>query len=187
MSDKLKNIIKERIKKMMEDSSTGAGGATFIGGDGAQTATLKAFNKDKDAPGTASKYYYKLGYELAETDNPGANLGPGPKASETGVKDNYYVKKWKFKPVPKKIKGSGLEVKKLFELDTKYNEFQQREIDALKQIEEIINQLSPALDNARDRVISAYNNDPDSYDVVISTQLALKFLNDALTLLKGEE
>ena len=27
----------------------------------------------------------------------------------------------------------------------------------------------------------------DSYDVVVSTQLALKFLNDALTLLKGEE
>ena len=49
--------------------------------------------------------------------NPGATLGPGPKASEEGVKDNYYVKKFKYKLVPKDKngnyvqKGSGLEVK----------------------------------------------------------------------------
>ena len=186
MRDRIKNIIKERIKKMMEASSTGAGGATFIGGDGAQTATLKAFNQDKDAPGAANKFYYKLGYELAETGNPGANLGPGPKASETGVKDNYYVKKWKFKPVSDKIKGSGLEVTQLFE-DNKFNEFQQREINTLDEIETTINQLSPALDNARDTVISAYSADPNTYEVVIATQLALKFLNNALNLLKGEK
>lgn len=49
----------------------------------------------------------------------GATLGPGPKAGPDGVKDNYYVKKFKYKLVPKKKgtyvqKGSGLEVKKLF-------------------------------------------------------------------------
>ncbi len=44
----------------------------------------------------------------------GADLGPGPKASEDGVNDNYYVKAFKYKLVPKKIKGSGLEVNKLF-------------------------------------------------------------------------
>ena len=43
-----------------------------------------------------------------------ADLGPGPKASEDGVNDNYYVKAFKYKLVPKKIKGSGLEVNKLF-------------------------------------------------------------------------
>lgn len=47
----------------------------------------------------------------------GATMGPGPKASEEGVKDNYYVKKFKYKLVPKDKngnyvqKGSGLEVK----------------------------------------------------------------------------
>ncbi len=47
----------------------------------------------------------------------GATLGPGPKASEEGVKDNYYVKKFKYQLVPKDKngnyvqKGSGLEVK----------------------------------------------------------------------------
>ena len=51
--------------------------------------------------------------------NPGASLGPGPKAGPDGVTDNYYVKGFKYKLVPKKNgtyvqMGSGLEVKKLF-------------------------------------------------------------------------
>tara|TARA_R110001592_G_scaffold83428_5_gene247076 strand:+ start:1000 stop:1581 length:582 start_codon:yes stop_codon:yes gene_type:complete len=52
--------------------------------------------------------------------NPGATLGPGPAASEDGVKDNAYVKQFKYQLVPKDKngnyvqKGSGLEVKNLF-------------------------------------------------------------------------
>ena len=48
-------------------------------------------------------------------EGPGATLGPGPKAGPDGVKDNYYVKAFKYRLVPKKIKGSGLEVKQLYE------------------------------------------------------------------------
>ena len=33
-------------------------------------------------------------------NNPGASLGPGPKAGPDGVKDNYYVKKY-YKENPK--------------------------------------------------------------------------------------
>ena len=50
----------------------------------------------------------------------GATLGPGPAAGEDGVKDNAYVKQFKYKLVPKNKngtyvqKGSGLEVNKLF-------------------------------------------------------------------------
>jgi hypothetical protein len=53
-------------------------------------------------------------------ENIGATLGPGPKAGPEGVKDNYYVKKFQYKLVPKDKKGnyvqkgSGLEVKNLF-------------------------------------------------------------------------
>ena len=53
-------------------------------------------------------------------NDPGATLGPGPAASEDGVKDNAYVKQFKYQLVPKNKngtyvqKGSGLEVKKLF-------------------------------------------------------------------------
>ena len=51
------------------------------------------------------------------TEQPGEDLGPGPKASEDGVKDNAYVKQFKYQLVPKDKngnyvqKGSGLEVK----------------------------------------------------------------------------
>ncbi len=57
---------------------------------------------------------------LGEEKDPGATLGPGPAASEDGVKDNAYVKQFKYKLVPKNKngnyvqKGSGLEVKKLY-------------------------------------------------------------------------
>jgi len=57
---------------------------------------------------------------LGEEKDPGATLGPGPAASEDAVKDNAYVKQFKYKLVPKNKngnyvqKGSGLEVKKLF-------------------------------------------------------------------------
>lgn len=152
MRDKIKNIIKERIKKMMETSGTGTGGATFAGGEGAQYASKYSFKKGTNEKGVKNPYYYKLGW----------------------------------KPVPNKIKGSGLEVKKLFE-DNKYNEFQQDILADFNKIEELINQLSPAMDNAKDKVISTYNANPDTYDVVISTKMIIDFLEKTLTLLKGEE
>ena len=70
-----------KIKGIDETSSTGGNtaGASFSPGTGEQYATPYAFNKNKKAKGSASNYYYKLG----------------------------------FKPVPKKIKGSGVEVKQL--------------------------------------------------------------------------
>ena len=109
--DKLKEIIRAKIKEM---SATGQGGASFTPGQGEGYATPAAFNKNKNAKGTADKYYYKLGYKLVKEADPGATLGPGPKAGPEGVKDNYYVKALNFKPVPNKIKGSGLPVKQLW-------------------------------------------------------------------------
>ena len=74
------------------------------------------------AGGYLTKYAFakkvKAPKELEE--NIGATLGPGPKAGPEGVKDNYYVKKFQYKLVPKDKKGnyvqkgSGLEVKNLF-------------------------------------------------------------------------
>ena len=154
MRDKIKNIIKEKLKQVKEMSATGTGGATMTPGSGAQYATKYSFKKGTNEKGVKNPYYYKLGW----------------------------------KPVPDKIKGSGLEVKQLFEDDNKYNEFQQKELDNLDQIEKLIQtNLSPALDNAKDAVIGAYNGDPSSYQVVRSTGLALQFLKDAIKLLNGEE
>jgi hypothetical protein len=68
-----------------------------------------------------SKYAFKIPKKHKEIkENIGATLGPGPKAGPEGIKDNYYIKKFQYKLVPKDKngnyvqKGSGLEVKNLF-------------------------------------------------------------------------
>lgn len=70
------------------------------------------------AGGYLTKYAFRLPKKQKKIkEGVGATLGPGPKASEEGVKDNYYVKKFAYKLVPKDKngnyvqKGSGLEVK----------------------------------------------------------------------------
>jgi len=88
----------------LEEISTSAGAGSYL----SKYAFAKKVRKPKELE--------KLGYKEVN-EGVGANLGPGPKASEEGVKDNYYVKKFKYKLVPKNKdgnyvqKGSGLEVK----------------------------------------------------------------------------
>ena len=86
--DRLKKAIKAVLKEM---SMTGGGtaGAAFTPGVGMNYATPKAFKKKKIK--TENKTPYGTG-----------NLGPGPKATEHGVKDNYYVKAFGFKLVDRK-------------------------------------------------------------------------------------
>lgn len=54
-----------KIKGIDEASISGGGvaGGSFEAGTGEQYATPFAFNKDKKAKGTASNYYYKLGFK----------------------------------------------------------------------------------------------------------------------------
>ena len=88
----------ERVKGMNEMSATG-GSASMTTGTGSQYATKYAFKKKED---------------LNES-NPGSSLGLGPKASEEGVKDNAYVKQFKYRLVdPKKL------AKQSKAIDTKY-------------------------------------------------------------------
>jgi hypothetical protein len=72
----LKNKIKKIIKEMSM-SGGGTAGAASTPWIGMNYATPKAFKKT-------------------------GNIGPGPKANENGVKDNYYVKKLGFIPVDRK-------------------------------------------------------------------------------------
>ena len=174
MSDRIKNIVKETIKRLKESSSTGGGGASMSPGTG---------------PQYAAKYAYKLtGYEPVDESNIGASLGPGPKAGPEGVKDNYYVKTWKYKLVPKKIKNSDLEVKELFENEpTEADKFQQERIKAFSTIENGLNSLSPMISNAKNQTIEFYQNNPGSSEIIISTDLILEYIEDIKKLLKGEE
>ena len=55
------------------------------------------------AGGYLTKYAFKLPKNYKKVDEGvGATLGPGPKATEKGVRDNYYVKKFNYKLVDRK-------------------------------------------------------------------------------------
>jgi len=165
---KLKETIR---KKLAEMSATGTGGASFSPGEGMNYATPKAFKKTKIKEG------------------PGATLGMGPSAGAEGVKDNAYVKQFKYKLVPKKIKGSGLEVKQLFEDDmlNEYNDFQQERIQAFEEVENQLNSLLPLISNAKNETAEFYAENPGSYEVVTATDLILEYIKDIKTLLTGEQ
>lgn len=128
---------------------------------------------------------HSTGYEYILKENIGAILGPGPKASNDGVKDNAYIKQFKYSLVPKKIKGSGLEVKQLFEAkDVK--SFQQERISAFDAIEQQLNDIYKMLSNAKNETSDYYSENPGSYEVVKATDLILDYIKDIKDLLKGE-
>jgi hypothetical protein len=58
--DKLKEIIRKKLKEM---SVTNVGGASFSGGEGANYATPAAFASKTNSKGTKNIYYYKLGFK----------------------------------------------------------------------------------------------------------------------------
>jgi hypothetical protein len=161
---KLKEIIR---KKLAEMSATGTGGASFSPGGGMNYATPKAFKKTKIKEG------------------PGATLGMGPNAGAEGVKDNAYVKQFKYKLVPEKIKGSGLEVKQLWEEDTlnEVNEFQQQRLDALDEIETLMNEIGPLISNAKNETIELYSGNAGSYDITKPIEMVKSYLQDIKQLL----
>jgi len=134
--------------------------------------------------------------EQSSTSQGGASFTPGtgaqyatPKAfnkdtNSKGAKNIYYYKLG-WKAVPKKIKGSGLEVKKLYEGEAK--DFQQERISMFDKIEDEFNTLSPLISNAKNSTIEYYNENPGSYAIVRSTDLILDYIKDIKQLLKGEE
>jgi len=178
----------ERVKRLkesdIEEISTtggGAGAASFSAGTGMQYATPYAFRLKGKKPNI--KAYKELGYKEVK-ENIGATLGPGPKASSDGVKDSAYVKQFKYKLVPKKIKDSGLEVKQLFEDDTPQAKFQKKRVDAFNVIEKELNDIYKMISNAKDETLDYYKDNPSSYAIVKSTDLIIDYLRDIKSLLK---
>jgi hypothetical protein len=159
--EKIKEIIR---KKLAEMSATGMGGASFSPGQGMNYATPKAFKKTKNIK-----------------EGPGATLGMGPSAGPEGVKDNAYVKQFKYKLVPKKIKGSGLEVKQLFEDEkTDVEKFQEERINEFDQIQDELNTL---ISNAKNQTIEYYKANPGKFSIYKPTSMALEYIKKAQKLL----
>jgi len=72
---------------------------------------------------------------------------------------------------------------RLNEADPKRIEFQNQRIDAFKAIEARLNSLYPAIDRAKDETIAYYKENPQSYSVVVPTDLIMDYLNDIEELL----
>jgi hypothetical protein len=144
--------------------------------------------------------YTQAGYEKV-TEGPGATMGPGPKAGEEGVKDNVYVKKFKYKLVNQKAlnkAAKGIEVKALWEAedidkfledmritDPSKREFISSRLRAFDEIEEKLNKLIPLLQQAKHKTMDFYRSKPESYSIVYGTDLAKDYLNDIIELFKN--
>jgi hypothetical protein len=179
---------KKSLRKEQSTTGGGAGAAGSKPGYGMQTAPLATFNPNKKAKGTADTYAYRLsGFKPVKTEGIGATLGPGPVATEKGVQDNYYVKGFKYKLVPDKIKGSGLEVKQLWEEDTNSSKgFHQERIEAFDKIENELNDIYKMLSNAKNKTAEYYNSNPGSYGIVYPTDLVLDYIKDIKNILTRE-
>lgn len=141
--------------------------------------------------------------EESSTSQGGASFTPGSgaqyatpyafkKKNKSNKSNNIYKYKLSSpfnKPVPKKIKGSGLEVKQLFEKEelTEYSDFQQKRINVFDEVEEKLNSLGPLLSNAKNATAEYYNENPGAYTIIYSTDMINGLLDDIKELLKQTE
>jgi hypothetical protein len=160
--EKIKDIIR---KKLAEMSATQAGGATAVSGPGEAYGPKKSFKKVNEGPG--------------------ATLGMGPSAGPEGVKDNAYVKQFKYKLVPKNPKPKSFDIKKLWEDETlnEMNDVQKRRIASLDEIEKLMNEIQPLVSNAKNETIELYGGNAGSYDINKPIEIVLSYLKEIKQLL----
>jgi len=117
-----------------------------------------------------------------------------------GAKNIYYYKLG-FKPVPKKIPGSGLEVKQLFKETNMYKyklpeaanqpqsvaQYQNQRMLGFDRITDLLGQIQPLLDDAKAETEKYYKENPKSYAVVYGTDLIQDYLKDIISVLKNED
>jgi hypothetical protein len=181
-----KNYLEEynKIKSLSEESTTGGGvgQANYTSGtEGENIATRYAFSKKKLKEG------------------PGASVGPGPKAGPEGVKDNTYVKNFKYTLVDKKAlnkAAKGIDVKPLWEAEFDVDELNlqnpqlkdwiQERIQSFDDIERQLNVLVGLLQQAKQDTIRKYSQNPN-FAVIYGTDMAKEYLNDLIELFKKQQ
>jgi hypothetical protein len=140
----------------------------------------------KDIIRAKIKETQRLNDENIEEDGIGYNtpFAFNKNTNAKGTKDIYYYKLG-YKPVPKKIKGSGLEVKQLFEIQplTELNDFQKERIAAFDDIETRLNAVYPLVSNAKNSTVEYYDANPGSYKIYKSTEMILMYLKNIEKLL----
>jgi len=178
----LRNEYPEQYKRITDlgEISTSGGAGSYL--------TKYAFKKPKKKKvDEASK-------------NPGATLGPGPKASEDGVKDNYYVKAFGYKLAPsvKNRKSKVIDYRQLWKENHMYNQtlseaendveqFQQKRINDFDELEKRLDVLQKKLKQGKLSTIRYYREKPESYSVVYGTDMINDYFNDIETLLTQDD
>ena len=176
----------EVIKNQLAEISTIASNSGFTSGGEGENHTGSSPRKSTYGA------YTQAGYKKVN-EGPGASMGPGSKAGKEGVKDNIYIKDFKYKLVknskfkPVKLKEAE-EVEKFLD-DIKINDPQRREfvksrITAFDALEDKLNQLIPLMQQAKNKTIDYYRNKPESFGIVYGTDLAQEYLNDLIELFK---
>jgi len=183
----------EQFKGTLEELSSISSNSGFIsGGEGE--------NHNGPSP-RKSTYgaYTQAGFKKVK-EGPGATLGPGPSAGPEGVKDNIYVKDFKYKLVDKKKlnkAAKGIIVKSLWEavdvedylqglniIDPDKKKFITSRLLGFDELEEKLNRLIPLLQQAKHETMDYYRENPDSFKVLYGTDLANDYINDLIELFK---
>ena len=181
-----------KIKMLFEDNTISSNSGFVSGGEGE--------NHNGPSP-RKSTYgaYTQAGFKKVE-EGPGATFGPGPSAGPEGVKDNIYVKDFKYKLVDKKKlnkAAKGIIVKSLWEavdvedylqglniIDPDKKKFITSRLLGFDELEEKLNRLIPLLQQAKHETMDYYRENPDSFKVLYGTDLANDYINDLIELFK---
>jgi hypothetical protein len=131
--------------------------------------------------------YTQAGFKKV-TEGPGATMGPGPAASETGVKNNTYVKDFKYKLVKNSLKEEDTNVEQYLQDLNVQNpdnkQFIASRLMGFDEVERKLNQLLPLLQQAKHETMDYYRQKPESFGIVYGTDLANDYLNDLIELFK---
>jgi hypothetical protein len=143
------------------------------------TGTGASFTSGTEGENYATKYAFKSGKE--------------------GIKNNVYVKDFKYKLVDRKAlnkAAKGVEVKQLWEADfdidslnitnPSLKEWIQQRIQSFDTLERQLNQLVPLLQQAKKETIKQYSQKPN-FGVIYGTDLAEEYLTDIIELFKQPE
>ena len=168
----------EAIKNKLDEISTIASNSGFTSGGEGENHTGPSPRKSTYGA------YTQAGFKKV-TEGPGATMGPGPKAGPTGVTKNKYVTDFKYTLIKNPLKE--VEDTEQFLDDMQINDparrkFVKSRLLGFDAVEDKLNQLVPMMQQAKNKTIDYYRNNPDSYAVVYGTDLAQEYLNDLINL-----
>ena len=168
----------DAIKDKLDEISTISSNSGFTSGGEGENHTGPSPRKSTYGA------YTQAGFKKV-TEGPGATMGPGPKAGPTGVTKNKYVTDFKYTLVKNPLKE--VEDTEQFLDDMQINDparrkFVKSRLLGFDAVEDKLNQLIPMMQQAKNKTIDYYRNNPDSYAVVYGTDLAQEYLNDLINL-----